>query len=150
VLSQLLRRLFTEGLLALHRAGQLAFFGDLDQLVHADAFANWRAPFRESEWVVYAKPPFAGPEAVLAYLCRYTHRVAISNHRLVSADADTAAFHWKDYRIKSGDRKKGHAAGHAGVHPSLPDPRPSGWLPSHSPLRPARLGAAQGQRRQSP
>ena len=59
-----------------------------------------------SEWVVYAKPPFGGPEAVLAYLSRYTHRVAISNNRLVSADADTVAFRWKDYRIKRGDRQK--------------------------------------------
>ena len=56
--------------------------------------------------MVYAKPPFGGPEAVLAYLSRYTHRVAISNHRLVSADADTVAFRWKDYRIKRGDRQK--------------------------------------------
>lgn len=56
--------------------------------------------------MVYAKPPFGGPEAVLSYLSRYTHRVAISNHRLVSADADTVAFRWKDYRIKCGDRQK--------------------------------------------
>jgi hypothetical protein len=106
VLSRLFRRLFTEGLLALNRAGQLAFFGDLDRLAHADAFAAWLAPFRKTEWVVYAKPPFGGPEAVLAYLSRYTHRVAISNHRLVSADADTVAFRWKDYRIKRGDRSR--------------------------------------------
>ena len=71
-----------------------------------DTFAQWLAKFRKSEWVVYAKPPFGGPEAVLAYLSRYTHRVAISNHRLVSADADTVAFRWKDYRIKQGDRQK--------------------------------------------
>lgn len=106
VLSRLFRRLFLDGLMDLHRAGQLTFFGDLERLTHADAFATWLAPFRKSEWVVYAKPPFGGPEAVLAYLSRYTHRVAISNHRLVSADADTVAFRWKDYRIKSGDRQK--------------------------------------------
>ncbi len=106
VLSRLFRRLFLEGLMDLHRAGQLAFFSDLERLTHADAFATWLAPFRKSEWVVYAKPPFGGPEAVLAYLSRYTHRVAISNARLVSADADTVAFRWKDYRIKSGDRQK--------------------------------------------
>ena len=64
------------------------------------------APLRKTEWVVYAKPPFGGPEAVLAYLGRYTHRVAISNRRLVSADAETVAFRWKDYRIKRGDRMK--------------------------------------------
>jgi hypothetical protein len=71
----------------------------------AAAFAAWLAPFRKSEWVVYAKPPFGGPEAVLAYLSRYTHRVAISNSRLISADAETVAFRWKDYRIKTGDRR---------------------------------------------
>ncbi|PZX36699.1 transposase-like zinc-binding protein [Roseinatronobacter thiooxidans] len=106
VLSRLFRRLFLEGLMDLHRIGELAFFGDLERLAEADAFASWLAPFRKSEWVVYAKPPFGGPEAVLAYLSRYTHRVAISNARLVSADAQTVAFRWKDYRIKSGDRQK--------------------------------------------
>jgi hypothetical protein len=106
VLSRLFRRLFSEGLLALHRAGDLNFFGDLVGLADADAFANWIAPLRKTEWVVYAKPPFGGPEAVLAYLSRYTHRVAISNSRLISADADTVAFGWKDYRIKSGERQK--------------------------------------------
>ncbi len=106
VLSRLFRRLFLEGLMDLHRTGQLVFFGDLERLVQADAFTDWFAPLRKSEWVVYAKPPFGGPEAVLAYLSRYTHRVAISNARLVSADADTVAFRWKDYRIKSGDRQK--------------------------------------------
>lgn len=106
VLSRLFRRLFLEGMRDLHRAGQLAFFGDLAELARADTFTAWLAPFRKTEWVVYAKPPFAGPEAVLAYLSRYTHRVAISNARLVSADAQTVAFRWKDYRIKSGDRQK--------------------------------------------
>ena len=106
VLSRLFRRLFLEGLRALHRAGELAFFGDLSRLAEAGAFAAWLAPFRKSEWVVYAKPPFGGPEAVLAYLSRYTHRVAISNARLVSADAETVAFRWKDYRIKQGDRQR--------------------------------------------
>jgi hypothetical protein len=106
VLARLFRRLFLEGLLALHRAGALSFFGDLAGLAQAGAFAAWLAPFRKSEWVVYAKPPFGGPEAVLAYLSRYTHRVAISNSRLVSADAATVAFRWKDYRIKRGDRQR--------------------------------------------
>ncbi len=106
VLSRLFRRLFLEGLSALHRAGKLAFFGDLEGLADPSAFAAWLAPLRKIEWVVYAKPPFGGPEAVLAYLSRYTHRVAISNTRLVSADAETVAFRWKDYRIKSGDRLK--------------------------------------------
>lgn len=106
VLSRLFRRLFLDGLMDLHRTGQLAFFGDLERLAVADTFKAWLAPFRKAEWVVYAKPPFGGPEAVLAYLSRYTHRVAISNARLVSADATTVAFRWKDYRIKSGSRQK--------------------------------------------
>ena len=106
VLSRLFRRLFLDGLMALHQAGDLAFFGDLEHLAQAEAFAEWLAPFRKSEWVVYAKPPFGGPEAVLAYLSRYTHRVAISNQRLVSADGNTVAFSWKDYRVKNGDRQK--------------------------------------------
>lgn len=105
VLSRLFRRLFLEGLLALHHAGQLLFFGGLSGLADAGAFSIWLASFRKSEWVVYAKPPFGGPEAVLAYLSRYTHRVAISNNRLISADAETVAFCWKDYRIKTGDRR---------------------------------------------
>jgi len=106
VLSRLFRRLFIEGLMALHRSGDLAFYSDLEGLTETGAFANWLAPLRKIEWVIYAKPPFGGPEAVLAYLSRYTHRVAISNQRLVSADANTVAFRWKDYRIKSGDRQK--------------------------------------------
>lgn len=106
VLSRLFRRLFLEGLIALHRAGELSFFGDLTGLTEADAFGAWLAPFRKSEWVVYTKPPFGGPESVLAYLSRYTHRVAISNSRLISADAETVTFRWKDYRIKTGNRQK--------------------------------------------
>ena len=106
VLSRLFRRLFLEGLMALHRSGDLAFFGELAGLAQADTFAAWLAPLRKSEWVVYAKPPFGGPEAVLAYLSRYTHRVAISNSRLISANAETVTFRWKDYRIKNGDRHK--------------------------------------------
>jgi len=77
-------------LLALHRAGELSFFGDLTGLSEPQTFAAYLAPLRKIEWVVYAKPPFGGPEAVLANLSRYTHRVAISNNRLISADADTA------------------------------------------------------------
>jgi hypothetical protein len=106
VLSRLFRRLFIAGLLALHRAGKLAFFGDQVGLSDADAFTDWLAPFRKSEWVVYAKPPFGGPEAVLAYLSRYTHRVAISNSRLISADDTMVTFRWKNYRSKNGDRKQ--------------------------------------------
>lgn len=106
VLSRLFRRLFLEGLATLHRAGQLRFFADLTTLADARTFAEWLAPCRKTEWVVYAKPPFGGPKQVLTYLSRYTHRIAISNSRLISADADTVAFRWKDYRIKRGDRMK--------------------------------------------
>ncbi len=106
VLSRLFRRLFIEELMALHRAGKLAFFGDLTGLSEPQAFAAYLAPLCKTEWVVYAKPPFGGPEAVLAYLSRYTHRVAISNSRLISADAQTVAFSWKDYRISNRDRQK--------------------------------------------
>ena len=84
VLSRLFRRLFLEGLPALKQAGQLAFFGDLAPLADKDAFDAALAPLRRSEWVVYAKRPFAGPRAVLAYLSRYTHRVAISSPRLIA------------------------------------------------------------------
>jgi hypothetical protein len=106
VLSRLFRHLFLDGLLDAHRSGHLVFFGDHARLTGIGAFTGWLAPFRQSEWVVYAKSPFSGPEAVLAYLSRYTHRVAISNARLISADAGTVAFRWKDYRIKTGDRQK--------------------------------------------
>ena len=106
VLSRLFRRLFLEGLAKLHKEGKLAFFGSLSKLADPDAFATYLAPLRKINWVVYAKQPFGGPEAVLAYLSRYTHRIAISNHRLMSADANAVAFKWKDYRIKSGDRMK--------------------------------------------
>ena len=105
VLSRLFRRLFIDGLLALHRAGELNFFGELTGLLEPQAFAVYLAPLRKKEWVVYAKPPFGGPEAVLAYLSRYTHRVAISNSRFISADANSVVFQWKDYWIKDGDRR---------------------------------------------
>jgi hypothetical protein len=106
VLSRLFRRLFLEGLTALSGAGKLAFFGDLAPLADKDAFEAALAPLRRSEWVVYAKRPFAGPEAVLAYLSRYTHRVAISNSRLLALDDKGVTFKWKDYRIKGRDRLK--------------------------------------------
>ncbi len=100
VLSRLFRRLFLEKLLAAHRAGHLRFFNDLAPLADRDAFAVYLAPLRKVEWVVYAKPPFGGPEAVLAYLSRYTHRVAIANSRLVAVDDNGVTFKWKDYRAQ--------------------------------------------------
>jgi hypothetical protein len=102
VLSRLFRRRFLEELVARHRAGQLKFFGEHVALADAKAFAKWLAPLRRCEWVVYAKRPFAGPEAVLTYLSRYTHRVAISNSRLLAMDARGVTFRWKDYRVKDG------------------------------------------------
>jgi hypothetical protein len=98
VLSRLFRRLFLTRLTDSHAAGQLAFFGDLDGLCRREAFVAHLAPLKRKDWFVYAKPPFAGPEAVLAYLARYTHRVAISNSRLVSLDEGGVTFRYKDYR----------------------------------------------------
>jgi Putative transposase. len=106
VLSRLFRRRFLEGLQQLHRAGRLQFFGEHAALAHGQAFAEWLAPMRRHEWVVYAKRPFAGPQAVLAYLSRYTHRVAISNSRLVALDQRGVTFRWKDYRAKGRTRHK--------------------------------------------
>ncbi|WP_420103980.1 IS91 family transposase [Bosea sp. (in: a-proteobacteria)] len=101
VLSRLFRRLFLEGLATLHAARRLIFHGDLATLAEADAFAALLAPLRRADWVVYAKRPFGGPEAVLAYLARYTHRVAIANRRIVAMDRHGVTFRWKDYRARS-------------------------------------------------
>ena len=106
VLSRLFRRLFLEKLAAAHRAGRLQFFGEHTSLADHDQFAAYLAPLRKVEWVVYAKPPFAGPEAVLAYLSRYTHRVAIANSRLVAFDGKRVTFKWKDYRASGKQRYK--------------------------------------------
>ena len=106
VLSRLFRRRFLEELEKLHLANQLKFFGEYAGLPEAGAFKRWLAPLRSCEWVVYAKRPFAGPEAVLAYLSRYTHRVAISNRRLVAMNDDGVSFRWKDYRAKGRTRHK--------------------------------------------
>jgi Putative transposase len=106
VLSRLFRRLFLERLLAAHDAGRLQFFGNHAPLADVQAFAAYLAPLRKIEWVVYAKRPFGGPEAVLAYLSRYTHRVAIANSRLVALDHAGVTFKWKDYRTEGRDRFK--------------------------------------------
>jgi Putative transposase len=106
VLSRLFRRRFLDELQRLHRDGQLQFFGEHVDLADADAFADWLSPLRQCEWVVYAKRPFAGPEAVLAYLSRYTHRVAISNSRLIAHDDRGVTFRWKDYREYGRTRQK--------------------------------------------
>ena len=106
VLSRLFRRLFLAGLAAAHAAGQLRFFSRCAGLADPAAFAAHIAPLSKSEWVVYAKVPFGGPQAVLAYLSRYTHRVAIANSRLIVADADTITFRWKNYRANGRARQK--------------------------------------------
>ena len=106
VLSRLFRRLFLERLNEAYQAGDLKFFGEHRLLAHAKAFDDWLKPLRKSEWVVYAKRPFAGPQAVLAYLSRYTHRVAISNSRLLKFDEQGVTFKWKDYRSKQRFRYK--------------------------------------------
>jgi len=106
VLSRLFRRLFLDGLARLHRDGRLAFFGDHAGLADRATFDAFLAPLRNTEWVVYAKEPFAGPKAVLAYLARYTHRVAISNSRLIHIGADGITFRVKDYRVDGPGRYK--------------------------------------------
>jgi len=98
VLSRLFRRLFLQGLESLHAAGELQFFNNLAPLKDIKALRAHLAPLRKSEWVVYAKRPFAGPSQVLAYLARYTHRVAIANGRLLSLADGKVRFRWKDYR----------------------------------------------------
>ncbi len=98
VLSRLYRRLFLEQLQTAFDTGQLRFFGELARLAEPDAFAAYLAPLRKINWLVYAKPPFGAPEQVLAYLARYTHRVAIANSRLVAMDGDKVRFQWRDYR----------------------------------------------------
>jgi Putative transposase/Transposase zinc-binding domain len=104
VLSKLFRRLMLEKLAMAHATGKLQFFGERAHLAAADAFAAFLAPLRTTRWFVYSKRPFAGPQAVLAYLARYTHRVAISNRRLVALDADHVTFRYKDYR-RNGQRR---------------------------------------------
>jgi hypothetical protein len=109
VLSRLFRRLMCERLVSLHAAGKLAFFGDNAGLAEPCAFQSFLKPMRRIEWVVYAKPPFAGPDQVLRYLARYTHRVAIANSRLTSFDGARVALKVKDYR-KDGATRYGQMA----------------------------------------
>lgn len=98
VLSRLFRRLFLQYLVNAYRAGRLTFFSSLQHLSDSASFLRYLAPLRTTEWIVYAKPPFAGPQQVLDYVGRYTHRIAISNNRLLSIDDGKVCFRWKDYR----------------------------------------------------
>ena len=122
VLSRLFRRRFLEELQRAHRVSQLRFFGE-HAACRTPGLRQWLAPLRECEWVVYAKRPFAGPEAVLAYLSRYTHRVAISNSRLIALDERGVTFRWKDYRDQGQDAPQDHDARGRGVHAPLPAAR---------------------------
>jgi len=106
VLSRLFRRLMCQRLTAAHAKGALQFFGDHAALHDADAFGAFLRPLARIEWVVYAKRPFAGPDQVLSYLARYTHRVAIANSRLVAFDGKCVSFRWKDYR-RQGEARYG-------------------------------------------
>ena len=106
VLSALFRRLFLEKLAATHRLGKLQFFGEHANLSDAKAFTAYLAPLHNSKWVVYCKRPFGGPKEVLRYLARYTHRVAISNRRLIAYDDKGVTFKWKDYRLDGPARYK--------------------------------------------
>jgi len=148
VLSRLFRRLMLEKLIAAHKAGKLVFFGAHAHLAGDKAFAAFLAPLKRTRWFVYSKRPFAGPKAVLAYLSRYTHRVAISNRRLIAADANNVTFKVKDYRVEGPGRyatmtldvaefirrfllhvlpKGFHRIRHYGSSPALPKPR---WSPA--------------------
>jgi hypothetical protein len=106
VLGKLFRRLFLTQLIELHDAGKLVFFGAQADLAGRRRFLRHLAPLRKKRWVVYAKAPFAGPEAVLAYLSLYTHRVAISNRRLIAFDQAGVTFHYKDYRRSGPGRQQ--------------------------------------------
>jgi hypothetical protein len=150
VLSRLFRRLFLEGLTALHKAGRLAFLGDLAPLADQRAFEATLAPLRRSAWVVFAKRPFAGPQAVLAYLARYTHRVAISNSRLIALDEAGVTFNWKDYRIKGRDRLKTMTLNAAEFIRRFLLQRAAERLSSHPPLRPVRRNGSSAQHRARP
>jgi Zn finger protein HypA/HybF involved in hydrogenase expression len=106
VLSALFRGLFLDKLRAAYQAGALQFFGKHTRLIDPRAFAAYLAPLWNTKWVVYCKRPFGGPKQVLRYLARYTHRVAISNRRLIACDDNGVTFKWKDYRIEGPDRYK--------------------------------------------
>jgi hypothetical protein len=135
VLSKLFRRLMLEKLVAAYEAGRLQFLSSLAHLAEAKAFTAFLAPLRKKRWFVYAKRPFAGPKAVLAYLSRYTHRVAISNSRLIAVDERSVTFKVKDYRI-DGPRRYTTMSLHIGefIRRFLLHVLPKG-LPSHPPLR---------------
>ena len=153
VLSKLFRRLMLEKLVAAHAADKLTFFGAHAHLAGTQAFATFLAPLWKTKWFVYAKRPFAGPKAVLAYLSRYTHRVAISNSRLIKADATSVTFKVKNYRVEGPARYTTMTLDAERVHPPLPHSRAPEGLPSHPPLRALRRrrqGRVHRDRAQAP
>jgi Putative transposase len=149
VLGSLFRRLFLNRLIELHRTGRLGFFGIQAGLADHRLFLHHLTAVRKKRWVVYAKPPFTGPEAVLAYLSRYTHRVAISNQRLIAFDEAGVTFRYRDYRLDGSERQRVMTLT-ARVHPPLLAPCPATWRPPHPALRLARQFGPQGQLNLSP
>jgi hypothetical protein len=145
VLGMLFRRLFLTRLIELHEAGRLAFFGTQAGLADRRLFLRHLASVRKKRFVVYAKPPFSGPEAVLAYLSRYTHRVAISNRRLIAFRRDRRHLPLQGLSPRWSRAAARHDARAARVHPPLPAPCPATWLPPHPSLRLARQFRSQGQ-----
>ena len=137
VLARLFQGSFLTMVMDAHADGQLKFFNTHAELADKRTFKRFLAPLRRIKWVVYCKQPFAGPKQVLRYLSRYTHRVAISNRRLVAADDGGVSFRWKDYRIEGPGRWK-TSVRTARVYPPVPDARVTEGLPSHPPLRAVR------------
>ena len=150
VLSRLFRRLMLSRLADAHQSGRLAFFGDQSHLGDPRAFAALLAPLWAKDWFVYAKPPFAGPEAVLAYLSRYTHRVAIANNRLGRPQSVRRDLPIQGLPPQRTPATEDNDARAGRVHPALSPPRPAKGLPSHSSLRPAGQCVPQGQYRTRP
>ena len=151
VLGKLFRRLFLDPAdrTARRRAARL-LRRPWRTLADRRAFLRHLSPVRKKRWVVYAKPPFAGPEAVLAYLSRYTHRVAISNRRLIALRRDRRHLPLQGLSPRRRRPAAGHDARRRRVHPPLPAPRPAARVPPHPPLRPARRLRPQGQPRARP
>jgi len=133
VLSRLFRRLFLEYLIKAFDGGKVEFFSSLESLRDRSKFLDYLPPSGEAEWVVYAKRPFAGPEQVLDYVGRYTHRVAISNHRILDIAQGKVTFRYKDYRHEA--QQKANDTGSRRVYPPLPVARVARRLPAHPLLR---------------
>jgi hypothetical protein len=142
VLSRLVRRLLLDALREAFETGQLHFAGSLDALNDRQHFADHLQPARQTDWVVYAKPPFAGPDQVLDYVGRYTHRIAISNQRLLALDAGQVQFRYTDYRRPHAPGQKTMTLTAHGVHPARPPACAPTRLPPHAVLRPARKSYA--------